>query len=125
MSAKRKIILIFIASCTLLAVYETINTSSMPEIPFESNEWKAAAGDRSSTLRLTMLEDLLSRHQLASKSRAEVINLLGNPEQENYFSEYEMMYRLGNDGGLLAGPKYMAIRFTPGDTIDELAILKD
>lgn len=125
MSAKGKCILLIIAACSLLAAYTAIRSYSIPEIPFNNNKWKAAAGARSSTVRLAMLEDLLSTHSLAKKNRNEVINLLGSPEAENYFSEYDIMYRLGNDGGLLEGPAYMAIRFASGDTIDKLAILKD
>lgn len=64
MSAKGKMILTAVAVCTLLAAYTEFNSSSIPEIPFNSNEWKAVAGDRSSSIRLAMLEDLLSTHEL-------------------------------------------------------------
>ncbi|MDB5431037.1 MAG: hypothetical protein JWP35_2153 [Caulobacter sp.] len=45
-----------------------------------------------------MASDLLNRHRLIGWTKEEVIDLLGQPEQEPHkFSEYELVYVLGPD----------------------------
>ena len=98
--------------------------SSPPKRPFSETEWKEVEGDRESSLRVPMARDLLSTGQLEGMSKSEMVALLGEPERENYFKDYDLMYRLGGKGLILKGPSYLAIRLENGQ-FDHANVLRD
>lgn len=63
---------------------------------FESLAWKEAQ-ERSGKpyVRLEMADDLIASQSLLSKTKDEVIALLGEPEKSGYFKEYDLVYWLG------------------------------
>ena len=52
-------------------------------------------------VRGCMVDDLLERHELQGKTRAEVVALIGEPQQSDAFPEYDMVYWLGPERGLI------------------------
>jgi len=95
-------------------------------IPFSGSVWQEAAADRDSKVRLEMVDDLISKGLMHGKSKAGIVELLGEPSKVNYFKNagYDLMYRLGGSGGLIPGPSYLAIAME-GDHFNSAAVLKD
>jgi hypothetical protein len=52
-------------------------------------------------VRGCMVDDLLDRHDLRGMTSAEVIALIGEPERADVFQEYDMVYWLGPERGLI------------------------
>lgn len=52
-------------------------------------------------VRGCMVDDLLDQHDLRGMTSAEVIALIGEPEHADVFQEYDMVYWLGPERGLI------------------------
>jgi hypothetical protein len=52
-------------------------------------------------VRGCMVDDLLEKHELRGMTRAEVVALIGEPEKSDLFPEYDMVYWLGPERGLI------------------------
>ena len=52
-------------------------------------------------VRGCMIDDLLEKHELRGKTRAEVVALIGEPDRTEVFAEYDMVYWLGPERGLI------------------------
>jgi len=80
-----------------------LKAPSIAETEFDSENWKNTAPDWThDSIRLRMIDDLLDRHQLLGKSRDEIIDLLGEPDDTDYFSDYEMVWWLGPERSFMA-----------------------
>ncbi len=63
---------------------------------FDRHKWLDA--DLAQHTRSDMAADLLMQQPLVGRTKAEIIDLLGNPEQEPHkFAEYDLVYVLGPD----------------------------
>jgi len=77
----------------LIAVWRVSTDNSMR---FDSAAWKQAQAESSlDSIRLRMVDDLLARHDLGGRSRADIVELLGEPDETEYFRDYEMVWWLG------------------------------
>ncbi|HET9426126.1 MAG TPA: hypothetical protein VFO55_12195 [Gemmatimonadaceae bacterium] len=62
-------------------------------------------------VRGCMVDDLLARHPLRGKTRAEVVALIGEPTEKELFREYDMVYWLGPERGLIGtDSEFLVIR---------------
>ncbi len=52
-------------------------------------------------VRGCMIDDLLEKHELRGKTRAEVVALIGQPDPSDVFPEYDLVYWLGPERGLI------------------------
>lgn len=52
-------------------------------------------------VRGCMVDDLLDRNELRGMTRADVIALIGAPDTSDYFKEYDLVYWLGPERGLI------------------------
>jgi hypothetical protein len=52
-------------------------------------------------IRGCMVDDLLDRHELRGMTRAEVVALIGEPDARSDFPEYDLVYWLGPQRGLI------------------------
>jgi hypothetical protein len=52
-------------------------------------------------VRGCMVDDLLERHELRGMQRKDVIALIGEPQPSDLFPEYDMVYWLGPERGLV------------------------
>lgn len=52
-------------------------------------------------VRGCMIDDLLERHELRGMLRKDVIALIGDPQPSDLFPEYDMVYWLGPERGLV------------------------
>ena len=68
------------------------------QIYFDSDVWKKTPAEFSlESTRLKMVDDFLDKYFIVGMSRDEVISLIGEPDQTEYFKSYEMVYMLGQE----------------------------
>lgn len=106
-----------------VAILGILNWPS-PKQTFSEQVWRDVGGDREATIRLQMVDDLLKRDLLKGKPESEIVALLGEPESENYFKDYDFMYRLGGKGLILKSPYFLAINLE-GDRFHSAKVLQD
>ncbi|MGH1366825.1 MAG: hypothetical protein ACRBF0_24920 [Calditrichia bacterium] len=109
----------------LLIIATACSSEESTKREFDSTLWKSAAANPNSIIRLEMIEDFIKTHKSRDMSRQDIVDVLGLPKRLSYFSDYQMMYRLGNDDGLIPGPNYLVIRLDNNDRVEQLAIMKD
>ena len=69
---------------------------------FVQSQWMdttLARGTRA--VRGCMVDDLLAKHELVGMARSQVIALIGEPDNDDGFPDYDMVYRLGPERGLI------------------------
>lgn len=95
--------------------------------PFVSERWKASAdSDQAHPLRIRMVDDLLRKHRLIGQTRSEIEQLLGVPPQTPYFHNYDLVYWLGPERGLMSiDSEWLCIRFGVEQRATEARILRD
>ena len=96
--------------------------------PFNEASWKAAYGDRESTERLAMIESLRNPDDSArvvGKSREAIDQQLGQAEPQNYFKDFDLMYRLGPSDWILRSQRFLALRFDDDGNCVEAKVLSD
>ena len=88
------VLLIIIASI-FIGIWAVLD-DGVDQMLFESSAWKNNPAVFSlESVRLRMADDFLDTHNLVGMSRDEVVSLLGEPDQTEYFKSYEMVYMLG------------------------------
>jgi hypothetical protein len=61
---------------------------------FDAVAWREARDGRSE-IRIRMIDDLLSRHDFRGLTRKDVVAVLGEPDETEYFRNWDMVYWLG------------------------------
>jgi hypothetical protein len=62
-------------------------------------------------VRGCMVSDLLDKHVLQGMSRADVVALIGEPDPKDVFPEYDLVYWLGPERGLIGtDSEYLVIK---------------
>ena len=65
---------------------------------FDSNLWKNTPAEHSlDSMRLRMVDDFIQKYDLVGMSRDQIVQLLGDPDETNYFNAYDMVYMLGQE----------------------------
>jgi hypothetical protein len=91
---------------------------------FESGTWKNAEASPEG-IRIRMVDDLLRKHPLVGMPRAEIDQLLGVPRETDYFADYEYVYWLGPERGLIPiDSGWLGIKFS-NDVVSEAQLLRD
>ncbi len=95
--------------------------------PFVSERWKASAdSDQAHPLRIRMVDDLLRKHRLIGQTRSEIEQLLGVPPKTPYFHNYDLVYCLGPERGLMSiDSEWLCIRFGGDQRATEARLLRD
>jgi hypothetical protein len=88
----------------------------LSRIPFNSTAWKNAdMADSKNPVRLRMVDDLLKRHRLVGRTRAEVEQLLGPPTETGKFGDYDYAYWLGPERGFISiDSEWLALKVEGG-----------
>lgn len=69
---------------------------------FVQSEWMdTTLANGRLAVRGCMVDDLLERHELRGMTRDQVVALLGEPPKTDYFREYDLVYWLGPERGLI------------------------
>lgn len=94
---------------------------------FDRREWNDSALVNSRTAaRECMVDDLLERHSLVGKKRAEVVSLLGEPPKTGYFKEYDLVYWLGPERSWMSIDSiWLVMRIGPDQRVTEARLVTD
>ena len=77
-------------------------------------------------VRLSMADWLIARGALLGKTRAEVVELLGEPPPTNYFSDWDMVYWLGPERGFLSiDSEWLVLRLAQDGRVMDNQIVRD
>ena len=92
---------------------------------FDSASWKNEKSVESpKSIRLRMIDDLRDKHKLEGKSKKEIDQLLGVPNENKYSPEYDYVYGLGSVKGLIENQSlWLAIKFRD-DVVVKTEILR-
>ena len=76
--------------------------------------------------RLEMADRLIAKGQLRGRSRAEVVDVLGEPPKTGYFSDWDLVYWLGPERGFMSvDSEWLVFRFDKQGRVDEYRIVRD
>ena len=94
---------------------------------FDSSGWQDSARVFSQDpIRIRMVDDLLERHELDEMTRAEVVALLGEPDKTPYFREWDMVYWLGPERGLMGiDSEWLVLRLDEHHQVIEHRVVTD
>ena len=94
---------------------------------FDSVSWKneAIVNELENPIRLSMLDDLLKKHELVGMTRNQIDELLGVPKPTGYFNDYDYVYWLGPERGFISiDSEWLGVKFT-NNIVSEAKILRD
>lgn len=113
------VVLVFRASRSLDIDFDPIS--------FDSATWIASEPEFSlDSLRLRMIDDLLATHNLVGMHRDDIVSLIGEPDDTEYFRDYEMVYYLGQERHPLGiDSEWLAIDLDDNSTATFAGILRD
>jgi hypothetical protein len=94
---------------------------------FDPAAWRDPAqayGDLA--VRGCMVDDLLARNQFRGQSHAQVVALLGEPRRTDYFSEYDLVYWLGPERGMISvDSEWLVFRLDGEGRVAEYRLVTD
>jgi hypothetical protein len=95
-------------------------------LAFDAARWQAAPRSDWShdAVRLRMVDDFLATQRPLGKSRDAIVALLGEPDDTEYFAEFDMVYRLGPERGLGVDSEWLVFKLTNG-TVTDVQTLRD
>jgi len=94
---------------------------------FESSAWKARAGGEPMwPTRLSMIDDLLDRYPLVGLGKDSIESLLGPRDSTGYFRDWDYVYWLGPERGLVRiDSEWLVLRFGVDGRVRERWIVRD
>jgi hypothetical protein len=76
--------------------------------------------------RIRMVDHLLDHHDLASKTRSEVVELLGEPDRTEYFRDWDMVFWLGPERSFFSiDSEWLVLRLDPDSRVVEYRVVRD
>jgi hypothetical protein len=122
---KRTVAFLAIAVVVLLGTAFVAKRTLYPGIAFDSASWRDERSLHDGT-RERMADRLVGRHTLRGKTRGEVISLLGEPPPTDYFRDWNLVYLLGPERGLLGiDSEWLVVRFGQDGRATEFRIVRD
>lgn len=94
---------------------------------FNFTQWNDPTLSASPTYaRLCMADDLVAKYILLGRSQADVIELLGTPESETSFADYDMVYMLGPERSFISiDYEWLVIKLDAAGHVNEARLLTD
>ena len=75
-------------------------------------------------VRGCMVDDLLERNQLRGMTRAQVIALIGEPDRSSDFPEYDLVYWLGPQRGLVGtDAEYLVMKLDQSNRVTSVELI--
>ena len=92
---------------------------------FDSAAWQDP--DRvKDAARIRMVDDLLGTTNLKSKSRDEIVALLGEPDETSYFRRWDLVYWLGPERGFFSiDSEWLVLRLNEESVVTEYRLARD
>lgn len=73
-----------------------------------------------------MADDLVNSKKLNGLTRSEVVALLGEPPKTEYFTEYDIVYYLGQERGFMPiDSEWLVLKFGPDGRVKVATIARD
>jgi len=77
-------------------------------------------------VRIRMVDDLLDRHDFRSKTRGEIVTLLGEPDETEYLRDWDMVYWLGPERGFMSiDSEWLVLRLNADSVVTECELTRD
>jgi len=77
-------------------------------------------------IRLGMADRLIARPTLKNKTRAEVVEMLGEPPETEYFRDWDLVYWLGTERGFMnIDSEWLVLRLHENGRVAECRIVRD
>lgn len=77
-------------------------------------------------VRLGMADRLIARRTLIGKTRAEVVELLGEPPPTGYFADWDLVYWLGPERGFISiDSEWLVLRLAEDGRVIDNRIVRD
>lgn len=109
----------------IVVVYAIALKLQSPPRRFDHVGW-ATPADGDEEPRLEMADELIARSMLDDKTRAEVLSMLGEPNGDGYFTDFDLVYRLGMERGFLSiDSEWLVVRFDREERVAEYRIVRD
>ena len=95
--------------------------------PFDPVRWKRAEGARTNwPLRLRMVDDIIGNRLLDGLTRDSVERLLGPRDRTDYFADWDLVYWLGPERGMIRiDSEWLVVRFGTDGRVREYRIVRD
>jgi hypothetical protein len=96
-----------------------------PGRAFEPVVWQDDA-DKGNGPRLDMADRLIARGTLFGKTRAEVVEMLGEPPKTGYFSDWDLVYWLGPERGYFRiDSEWLLLKLGPDERVTDYRLVRD
>jgi len=119
--------LLIIAIASGIVLLNGSRAGSPDAIPFDKARWtdRELIGQEP-YVRLQMIDSLLAERPLQGRSRAQVVELLGEPDKTDYFADYDLVYWLGIERGFIGiDSEWLGIKLNEQDKVVDYKILSD
>lgn len=117
-------IALFCTAAALVVGYGFVS-GYLPIRSFDAARWRQVrtADDHA---RLRMIEWLVRSGQLDALTRAQVVELLGPPDGGTYFRDWDFVYRLGPERGLVGlDSEWLVLRIGSDGRVAEYRVVRD
>jgi hypothetical protein len=122
------VVLLAAIAALLLSLYILLSPKDrLPAIAFESAAWKSKHSTRlEGQLRIQMVDDLLNNYPLTGKDRTEVVNILGEPDENRWFMGWDMVYWLGPERHPISiDSEWLVLRIDEEQRVIETKVVTD
>lgn len=100
---------------------------SNKETVFSSEVWKDDAKVNAEPFpRINMVDSLLQQYEFVGWQESDVLELLGEPTDTEFFASYDLVYWLGPERGFISiDSEWLVMRLDDGNTVQEVLVLTD
>jgi hypothetical protein len=93
---------------------------------FDPVAWKAEDRGFTNAVRIRMVDDLLRRHSFRGMTREQVVAIVGEPDQTEYFKEWDLVYWHGPERGFISiDSEWLVFRLNCQKKVTDLRIVRD
>lgn len=122
MAKRRKLWLVVVVAAVAALIFRRV---WFPGRAFDSVMWQNQAQVYQG-VRLEMADRLIARGTLVGRTRAEVVALLGEPPPTGYFAEWDLVYWLGPERGLISiDSEWLVLRLGADGRVVENRLVRD
>jgi hypothetical protein len=109
----------------LLLIGYGFGAGYLPIRPFDAALWRQV-NTADNPVRLNMVEWLVRSGRLDGLTRSQVLELLGQPDGGPYFREWDLVYWLGPERGLMGiDSEWLVLRIGSDGRVAEYRVVRD